>query len=302
MRASTFAGLATFAVVAKHQSLTKAAQELHLTTGALSQQIKQLEQRLDLTLFHRHSRGLTLTDEGRQLFAVVDLSIHKIKQVLAELKAPETSSEIRLKLTPSFAFKWLVPKLHDFNRQYPDLKVQTFADGALVDHQCDDVDLMIDYCQFGAAYADSDSTNGELLLEEHLVPVMSPEYYLDHSWQSDCIWQNVTLLHDAMPWQGAQKDQEWQYWFDSMGLKLSHSPQGHYFNRTDMAMAAAEAGLGVALARQALLGSEIEQKRLVAPFPAIKAKAGYFLFRQRSTPAVDCFCQWLKQQPSTLFT
>ena len=294
MRASTFSGLATFAVVAKHQSLTKAAQELHLTTGALSQQVKQLEQRLGLTLFLRHSRGLTLTDEGRQLFAVVDLSIHKIKQVLAELKAPETSSEIRLKLTPSFAFKWLVPKLHDFNRQYPDLKVQTFADGALVDHQCDDVDLVIDYCQFGAACADSDSTNGELLLEEHLLPVMSPDYYHRFNWQSDTIWQEITLLHDAMPWLGAERNDEWKYWFKMVGTKTECS-QGHYFNRTDMAMAAAEAGLGVALARQALLGNEIEQNRLAAPFPAIKAQAGYFLFRQRGTPAIDCFCQWLKQ-------
>lgn len=290
MRASTFAGLATFAVVAKHQSLTKAAQELHLTTGALSQQIKQLEQRLDITLFHRHSRGLTLTDSGKQLFNVVDLSIGQIKQVLTELKAPETSSEIRLKLTPSFAFKWLVPKLHDFNRQFPELKVQTFADGALVDHKCDDVDLVIDYCQFGA-----DTNNGELLLEEHLIPVMSPMYFNNFNWQSENIWQEVTLLHDAMPWQGAQKDQEWQVWFDSIGLKLSHLPQGHYFNRTDMAMAAAEAGLGVALARQALLGNEIEQNRLVAPYSAIKANAGYFLYRQHNTFAVECFCQWLNQ-------
>lgn len=295
MRASTFAGLATFAVVAKHQSLTKAAQELHLTTGALSQQIKQLELRLDLTLFLRHSRGLTLTDDGRQLFEVVDLSLHQIRQTLAELKTPETSSEIRLKLTPSFAFKWLVPKLHDFNSQYPELKVQTFADGALVDHRCDDVDLVIDYCQFGGDTSGGNTKDGELLLEEHLVPVMSPMYYSNFNWQSENIWQDVTLLHDAMPWQGAQKDQEWQGWFDSMGLKLSHSPQGHYFNRTDMAMAAAEAGLGVALARQALLGNEIEQNRLVAPYPPIKAQAGYFLYRQHSTTAVECFCQWLSQ-------
>lgn len=290
MRASTFAGLATFAVVAKHQSLTKAAQELHLTTGALSQQIKQLEHRLDITLFHRHSRGLTLTDSGKQLFDVVDLSIGQIKQVLAELKAPQTSTEIRLKLTPSFAFKWLVPKLHDFNRQYPELKVQTFADGALVDHRCDDVDLVIDYCQF-----DTDSNGGELLLEEHLVPVMSPAYYNSFNWQSESIWQEITLLHDAMPWQGAQKDQEWLSWFDSMKLELAQLPQGHYFNRTDMAMAAAEAGLGVALARQALLGSEVEQNRLVTPYPAIKAEAGYFLYRQHNNPAVECFCQWLSQ-------
>ncbi|MGR5063459.1 LysR substrate-binding domain-containing protein [Photobacterium sp. DNB22_13_2] len=288
MRASTFAGLATFAVVAKHQNMTKAAQALHLTTGALSQQIKQLEQRLDLTLFLRHSRGLTLTDSGRQLYEVVDLSIHQINQVLTELKAPETSSEIRLKLTPSFAFKWLVPKLHDFNRQYPELKVQTFADGALVDHQCDDVDLVIDYCQYV-----NTPTDGELLLEEHLVPVMSPDYYHRFNWQSDNIWQEVTLLHDAMPWVGAEKNEEWKYWFQATGTNIECT-QGHYFNRTDMAMAAAEAGLGIALARQALLGNEIEQNRLVAPYPAIKAQAGYYLFCQRNSPAITYFCQWLK--------
>ncbi|PSW22183.1 LysR family transcriptional regulator [Photobacterium sanctipauli] len=290
MKGSTLAGLATFEVVAKYGNLTQAAKQLHLTPGALSQQIKQLEQRLALILFERHSRGLTLTEEGKALYQVVSQSLEAIETVLAKLKQPADSQEIHLKLTPSFAYKWLVPKLHDFYRQYPDIKVLTFADGALVDHQCDDVDLVIDYCQFG-----TDTSDGKLLLEEHLIPVMSPAYYQKYDWQSEGSWKTVTLLHDAMPCREAQKDQEWRYWFDSMGKKFIHSPEGHYFNRTDMAMAAAEAGLGVALARQALLGNEIEQNRLVAPYPAIKAQAGYFLFRQRSTPAIECFCQWLNQ-------
>ncbi|KLV08292.1 LysR family transcriptional regulator [Photobacterium ganghwense] len=302
MKSATFAGLATFEAVARHGSLTQAAKQLHLTTGALSQQIKLLEQRLDLTLFERHSRGLTLTPEGKQLYMVVNNSIEAIEKVLEQLQGPSQNNEVRLKLTPSFAFKWLVPRLQDFYRLHPDIKVLTFADGALVDHRDSGVDLIIDYCQSANAPA-----KAKLLMEEYLVPVMSPDYFSGADWHLPKSWQNVTLLHDAMPWQGADKDDEWRFWFDSQGWAYENT-QGHYFNRTDMAMAAAEAGLGIAMARRALISPFQVQTQvktpeqatsgtrssLVSPFEPVPAQAGYYLFQHRTNPAIDAFCHWLK--------
>ncbi|MGF1681755.1 LysR family transcriptional regulator [Photobacterium minamisatsumaniensis] len=299
MKSSTLAGLATFEVVARFGSLTQAAKQLHLTTGALSQQIKQLEQRLQLSLFERHSRGLTLTDNGTALYQVVSQSIEDIEAVLVSLQQPADNKEVRLKLTPSFAYKWLVPKLHDFYRQYPDIKVLTFADGALVDHHDASFDLVIDYCRH------SQAGNTQLLIEETLLPVMSPSYLPTLDWHNVDDWQQVTLLHDALPWREADKNSEWQYWFSAMADALKGQitvdtlqQQGHYFNRTDMAMAAAEAGLGVAMARSALIQEDIRNGRLISPFSPISANAGYYLFQKRSTPSIDCFCRWLTKQSS----
>jgi DNA-binding transcriptional LysR family regulator len=98
-----------------------------------------------------------------------------------------------------------------------------------------------------------------------------------------------------MPWQGAPKDYEWLYWASQNQLEFE-TDQGHFFNRTDMAMSAAEAGVGVALARMALLGDEIAKGRLVAPLEPIKANAGYFVITHVDNPHTRLFKQWLRQQ------
>ena len=119
------------------------------------------------------------------------------------------------------------------------------------------------------------------------------------------LWQSITLLHDAMPWQQADKDAEWQFWLQQMAGtttgRQTLSKHGHYFNRTDMAMAAAAAGLGVALARCALFNSgltaaDLAKEGLVSPFSPIDAQAGYYLIQHHHSPAIACFKAWLKQQ------
>ncbi|XQW83877.1 LysR substrate-binding domain-containing protein [Thalassotalea piscium] len=294
---STLSGLATFRVAANFGSFTQAANYLHLTTGAVSQQISLLEERLLFQLFERHSRGIKLTHAGSELLRVIDNSFDDIQQTIEHLRRkPIVGGEVRLKLTPSFAFKWLVPRLQNFYTLYPDISIQTFAEGALVDHRNRSFDLAIDYGQSPYGYPHS-----TLLLAEQLLPVMSPSYYKRFHWQDTTeeninkIWQSVTLLHDAMPWQGAEKSIEWQYWFQHMNVK-AEANQGHFFNRTDMAMAAAEAGLGVAMARYALVAEDFKQNRLVSPFKPIQANAGYYLIQHHSSPSTQCFSQWLQAQ------
>ncbi|UTV30699.1 LysR substrate-binding domain-containing protein [Photobacterium atrarenae] len=282
---STLSGLATFNIAARYGSFTQAAEHLHITTGAVSQQIRQLEQQLNLTLFERHSRGIRLTDKGQQLYQVVSQSLHDISDTLSQLQQPDPEGEVRLKLTPSFAYKWLVPRLQDFYQQYPEINIQIFAEGALVDHQDTSVDLVIDYCR-------QPHTSGTLLMSEYLLPVMSPAYRDKFDWQAPKCWEQVVLLHDAMPWRDARADYEWHHWFQKMGLQ-ANSQKGHYFNRTDMAMAAAEAGLGVAMARGALLHDDLSCGKLVSPFEAIPAKAGYYLIQHRQGQAIQCFINWL---------
>ncbi|STO58290.1 LysR substrate-binding domain-containing protein [Grimontia hollisae] len=287
--------LYTFAEVGKHNTLTHAAKVLHLTTGAVSQQLLQLEQQLGFTLLERHSRGIRLTEKGRQLHQNVSFHLAEIDAEIASLqKGSGKKQEIRLKLTPSFAFKWLVPKLESFHQVYPDIQVQIFAESALVNADTRDFDLAIDYRPHPFKHP-----NAELLLDEYLLPVMSPRYLERHPWlQNDAgntaHWQAVTLLHDAMPWEKAGKDLEWRNWAKEMQLSLPIE-RGHFFNRTDMAMSAAEAGVGIAMARMALIDNELETGRLVSPFSPIKANAGYYLISSTQSDSNEKFVGWLKQ-------
>jgi len=291
IRGSLLTGLATFEAAANYGSFTQAATHLHITTGAISQQIRQLEQQLNFPLFERHSRGIRLTEEGHQLYKVVNKSLKDISTVINLLQSTNIAEgEVHLKITPSFAFKWLVPRLQDFYNQYPDIKVQTFAEGALVDHSDNNFDLAIDYGQ--TPYP---NTNAQLLIHEQLLPVMSPDYMAKFDWQSSNTWRSVTLLHDAMPWRDVAKDHEWRYWFDTMKIDTD-SHQGHFFNRTDMAMAAAAAGLGVAMARRALVEDDFANGTLISPFEPINANAGYYLIQHHHSNAVNCFKEWLVRQ------
>lgn len=301
MKSNLISGLCLFSQVAEYNSFTGAARHLHLTTGAISQQIIHLEALLGFTLFERHSRGTRLTVKGTQLHQATQFHFSELSKLLDELKVEKQTNEIRLKLTPSFAFKWLVPKLESFHHDNPDIQVQIFAEGALVNSEIKDYDVAIDYGLHPYRNA-----NAELILDEHLLPVMSPKYLEDHGWLKTLFgeqknsmpvkqWQEATLLHDAMPWEKAMRDYEWLYWASAMGLDFK-TDVGHFFNRTDMAMSAAEAGVGIAMARMALIEDELTTERLVSPFKPIPANAGYYLIMNTRTNATETFRHWLLGQ------
>ncbi|MDG2840219.1 LysR substrate-binding domain-containing protein, partial [Vibrio parahaemolyticus] len=241
------------------------------------------------------------TVKGTQLHQATQFHFSELSKLLDELKVEKQTNEIRLKLTPSFAFKWLVPKLESFHHDNPDIQVQIFAEGALVNSEIKDYDVAIDYGLHPYRNA-----NAELILDEHLLPVMSPKYLEDHGWLKTLFgeqktsmpvkqWQEATLLHDAMPWEKATRDYEWLYWASAMGLDFK-TDIGHFFNRTDMAMSAAEAGVGIAMARMALIEDELTTERLVSPFKPIPANAGYYLIMNTRTNATETFRHWLLGQ------
>ena len=301
LKGNILSGLVTFEVAARLGSFTKTAMRLHITTGAISQQINLLENQLSIKLFERHSRGINLTDDGRKLYQAVKRNFADIENTIDDIKQGQSlDGEIKLKLTPSFAYKWLIPRLQKFYNLYPNISIQTYAEGALVDYQDRSFDLAIDYGQSPFV-----NQGAELLLNEQFIPVMSPSYFERFNWQDNSVtqqkklWQSVTLLHDAMPWRHAKRHAEWHYWFDQMKIKAD-SNQGHFFNRTDMAMAAAEAGLGVALARYALVAEDFKQGRLMSPFQAIEANTGYYIIQHRTSAVIQCFKSWLLAESASV--
>ena len=211
LKGNIFSGLVTFEVAARLGSFTKTAMHLHITTGAISQQISLLESQLSIKLFERHSRGINLTDDGYKLYQAVKRNFSDIENTIDDIKQGQSlDGEIKLKLTPSFAYKWLIPRLQKFYNLYPNISIQTYAEGALVDYQDRSFDLAIDYGQ--SPYLNQ---HAELLLREQFIPVMSPSYFKRFNWQDNSVahqknlWQSVTLLHDAMPWRHAEKHAEW---------------------------------------------------------------------------------------------
>lgn len=291
MKSAILQGVNLVCMVARHQSLTSAAKELSLTVGAVSQQLQQIEDKLGFAVFERHARGIRLTEQGSKLVESTSHHLAAIEENVFQLTHVSERKQIRLKLTPSFAFKWLVPRLDKFHKLYPDVQIHTFAEGALVDSDNRNFDIAIDYGPIPYKHQ-----SAELLMEESLVPVMSPSYQQSHPVQLDNdSWKGVVLLHDVMPWASASKDHEWHYWAEQQQLSFETN-QGHFFNRTDMAMSAAEAGVGIALARSALLSNELTEGRLVAPFAAISAHAGYFVLTHTDNPYTRLFKNWLREQ------
>ncbi len=140
---------------------------------------------------------------------------------------------------------------------------------------------------------------------------MSPKYLEDHQWLKTPLacneplssmeqWKGATLLHDALPWDKATRDYEWLFWASAMGLNFK-TDVGHFFNRTDMAMSAAEAGVGIAMARMALIEDELMSQRLVSPFDPIPANAGYYLITNNKSESTEKFRNWLLKQLSPDF-
>jgi len=291
------AHLLTFEITSRYSSFTQAAKHANITTGAISQQMQRLESMLEVTLFERHSRGIKLTAAGLILRDGLAIGFETIEATLLKVTQHTVVSEqVHLKLTPSFAFKWLVPRLQSFYTQYPEITITTYAEGGLVDHHNQDFDLAIDYGTM--PYIDP---SAQLLIKEQLLPVMSPSYLAQLNWPADVneltaqCWDKGNLLHDAMMWPNAGRWQEWQAWF-AHNDSCADYKQGYFFNRTDMAMAAAEAGVGIAMARCALITDELKSKRLVSPFSAQDANAGYYLIEHKASSATQCFKQWLFEQ------
>jgi LysR family glycine cleavage system transcriptional activator len=162
--------LRAFEAAARHLSFTKAAEELHVTPAAISHQIKALEEQLGVPLFRRLTRALRLTEAGQAALPPMRDGFDRLADAVDLLRAHEESGAITVSLDPSFAAKWLVPRLDRFRAAHPDLDLRLDATDKLADFQRDNVDLAIRYG--GGNYP---GLEVERLLSEEIFPVCSPK-------------------------------------------------------------------------------------------------------------------------------
>lgn len=263
LHAQTHAWLKVFATSARHLSFTRAAEELHVTTGAISQQIKQLEERLGFKLFRRLPRRLELTEEGKRLAAVVDEAYQAVGLEVKRLRSGVMSGVIRLRSVPAFLSKWVMPRLPRLQARFPDIELHVIAEDSSLSLREGEFDLAIDLND--GHYPGLSITP---LMEEVIFPVCAPALLRRRpplSRPEDLAW--YPLLHDVTAWRGGHTYAEWEHYLQALGVTALNPRRGYTFNRHRLAMEAAMAGMGVAIARQALLADELTTGALIAPFP-----------------------------------
>lgn len=287
--------LRVFEAAARHLSFTKAAEELHVTPGAVSQQIKALEDFIGAPVFRRQKRALLLTDEAQACLPVLREGFDRLAEAGRLLASRADSGKLAVSVAPSLAAKWLVPRLDRFHELHPEIDVWVSASMDLVDFAADDIDLAIRY---GAGRYDGLAV--EHLMSETIVPVCSPRLLLgENPLRTPKDLVHHALLHDGSP----DKDEScptWPMWLKAAGVAGVDGERGPKFNQSSLVIEAAVAGKGVALAKSQLALADLEAARLVIPFDMSSPSAfAYYIVHppaRANAPAVKAFKAWLHDE------
>ena len=294
--------LRAFEVAARHLSLTRAAAELHVTPGALSHQIRALEDQLGLELFHRLPRALALTDAGRTLFPGLRDGFDRIRQAVDALDAEADDRVLVVSTPPGFTAKWLAPRLYRFLTAHPDIDARISSSLTLATFDEDGIDVAI-------RNLPRDHPEDPGLVREHLVdlvfmPACSPRL-LERVGpiRSPADLRHVPLIHDDML-AGRARNPTWSDWLAAAGEPVGEGgvdvTRGLRLNSADHAIDAAEEGAGMLLALLVLAHDDLRSGRLVAPLPIPidSGRAFYFVCPRthRRRKNVIAFHDWVRAE------
>ncbi len=282
--------LRAFEASARRLSFTKAAEELYVTQAAVSLQVKQLEELLGVLLFRRGSRSLKLTGEGQAFLQEVREALDLLAAATDRLSRRNRSEQLSISVLPSFASKWVVPRLRKFHRQHPAANIRIAAFDWLVDFEKDNIDVAI---RFGNG--DWAGTRTYLLMREEVFPVCSPELeQADRPLAAPSDLTHHTLLHDDY------SREDWKMWFLAAGVDDISPDKGLSFSHTSLMLEAAASGAGIALGRSPLVQYDLDRGRLVRPFDtAIPSEYAYYVVLPENRPAssvAEDFVDWLLQE------
>ena len=281
--------LKAFEATARHESFTKAAVELCVTQGAVSQQVKGLEAELGVRLFRRERQRLVITDAGRAYLEVVRDAFDRLAMGTERLLQRQTSGTLTVTTSPNFAAKWLVHRLRRFSEAHPEIDLRISASIQHVDFARDDVDLAIRHGN--GLWPGMHVTR---LCTEELFPVCSPKLLSGRgALRSPRDIRQHTLLHtnDAA---------DWSNWLEKAGVDGIDVKRGVVFNQASMTLDAAADGQGIALARTALASWDMICGRLVRPFPqALVAPYAFWIVCPKPAadlPKIATFRSWLLKE------
>ena len=283
------AALISFGAAARHESFTKAAQELSLTQGAICRQIASLEEFLSVELFRRSRRGVKLTEAGLSYSRRVATQLDAVERDTLSVMGQQGANVIELAVVPTFGTQWLLPRLKDFQEQHPEVTVNLtnrtrpflFADT--------DFDAAI---YFGDA--DWSGTESHRLMGENPMPVCSPTLLGRFTQLSAEQIADFPLL------QQTTRPYAWRQWFNSRNLNIPRDMTGPRYELFSMLAQAAMHDMGIALIPPFLIQRELAEKRLVIANPqALSSIKAYYLMipdRKVESASLRAFRDWLIHQ------
>ncbi|WP_425052739.1 LysR substrate-binding domain-containing protein [Psychromarinibacter sp. S121] len=291
MRLPPLNALRAFEAAARHEGYIAAAEELHVTRGAVSRHIKLLEDHLGVQLFRRHAKGVALTEAGRNLQPVLERAFRDI--VLGVERISRDAQELRILCPPATSLRWLMPRLDDFRTCHPDIRVRLTTDFHTLSG--------FDNTEYDIGFSVSKWPRNDARIAVETVfpvlmtPICTPAMAESLRASGPEGLADATLLHDT------PRRTDWRDWLATYPVKGVSETSGDTFPNLDMAVKAAVMGAGVVMADLVLCRDELETGALVAPFPDLACKASYgdvCLVGERSRwedPKVRLFRDWARK-------
>lgn len=286
--------LRAFEAAARHLSFSKAAEELHVTPAAISHQISALESFYGVQLFRRLTRALLLTEAGQSALPALREGFDRLAEGAERLRAHQKGGPLTVSVAPSFAAKWLVPRLHRFQQAHPDIELRIDANDYVVDFARDNVDVGLRYGR-----GNYPGLRVDRLLAEEVSPVCSPRLMQGpHPLRTPDDLRHHVLLH--VDWKVmSEAAPSWRMWLLAAGVRDVDGSRGPRFTLESMAMQAAIEGQGVALTSLVLAADDIRAGRLIRPFHiAVDGMDSFAYFVvapewKAEQPKVKAFRQWV---------
>ncbi len=290
--------LRTFEVAARHLSFSRAAEELHVTPAAVSQQIRALEAHYGMALFLRTTRSLVLTEDGQAALPAIREGFDRLSQADRRLRDRAGQGILTVSVYPSFAEKWLLPRLERFRARHPSFDLRIHAADDFADFQRDGVDIAIRY-----GHGRYDGVTVIPFLEETAYPVCSPELLkgaIPLGEPSDL--RHHTLIHAEWRMRRAT-GANWRIWLKAAHVEDIDPERGLRFNLDAMTIQAAIDGLGVALVPSTLVEEDLKMGRLVRPFATDIALGAdfrhYLVYPDPPSTKAEAFRDWAIEEAAT---
>lgn len=283
--------LHTFLITAQCCNFTRAAELLHITQGAVSRQIAGLEEHLGYALFQRLARGLSLTDQGRELYPRIQQVFNLIDEAVEQVGSKRAALQLK---APTCMMRWLLPRLLQWQKERPDVPVElTTTVQHKVDFRRETFDAAV---VFGAA--PGPEVTALHLFDEQLTPVCAP-----HLLTQAPPLRRLEDLEQHMLLHPTRNEQDWETWLKAAGGTLANVRKGQHFETLDLAMSVAAQGTGVAIGDWALIGDDLVHHRLATPFE-LKVRTGqayYLVLPPRAVAASGLadLSAWLQEQAAT---
>jgi LysR family glycine cleavage system transcriptional activator len=278
--------LKAFEAAARHESFTRAAEELSVTQGAVSHQVKALESELGIKLFNRERQRLVITEAGRDYLTVIRDALDRIALGTERLLQRQNAGVLTVSTSPDFAAKWLVHRLGHFAEAHPEIDLRVSATLHHVDFAREEVDLAVRHGDGNWPGLDT-----VRLSSEQLFAVCSPKLLTGR--------RRLSKPADILKYPLIHMDSrtDWSKWLQAVGLEDAKVIHGPVLNRASMVMDAAINGQGIALARTTLSAWDLINGRLVRPFPeTLRLSKTYWIICPQATaalPKIATFRDWL---------